>query len=242
MQSLHHDNLYHKIFSQAFGSELNLSKFRWDTASVCFPELAWLLRNLKRYTETVASRLFGAAPSPLTVFSNHLANLRNNRRAHDQRCDFLQFFKDAEDTTFKGFLKEQATGSIDVSTVRINKAMAPGEIVAQCRFISVAGFDTTANTLALACDLLSKNEDKQKLLLDEIDSVPSFTYENIHSMEYLHNCIYETLRLQNRLCMDDSRVGPYMFRKGVSVIIDPWAVHHNPKIWGDDVEEFRPER
>ncbi|CAJ0609351.1 unnamed protein product [Cylicocyclus nassatus] len=248
-QSLHHDNLYHKIFSQAFGNEPKLRTFCWDTVSVCFPELAWVLRNLKRHAESVASRFLGTAPSPLATFSNYLAKLRNDRQANDEKCDFLQFFKDAEDSTFKGFLNEQVSGKIDVSTIRINKTMAPGETVAQCRFISVAGFDTTANTLALACDLLSKNEDKQHLLLEEIDSFPSFTYDNIQSMEYLHNCIFETLRLyphasplQNRLCMEDCFVGPYKFRKGVSIIIDPWSVHHNPKIWGDDVEEFRPER
>ncbi|VDM75101.1 unnamed protein product [Strongylus vulgaris] len=223
---------------------MNASKYKADNAviPVCFPELAWVLRNLKKYAENLASRFLGTAPSPLVMFSNHLAKLRNDRQAHDEKCDFLQFFKDAEDNTFKGFLNEQVSGKVDVSTIRINKTMAPGETVAQCRFISVAGFDTTANTLALMCDLLSKNEDKQKVLLEEIDSVSSFTYENIHSMKYLHNCIFETLRLQNCLCMEDCLVGPYRFRRGVSIIMDPWSVHHNPKIWGEDVEEFRPER
>ncbi|VDM76657.1 unnamed protein product [Strongylus vulgaris] len=32
-QSLHHDNLYHRIFSQAFGNEPKLRTFCWDTAS-----------------------------------------------------------------------------------------------------------------------------------------------------------------------------------------------------------------
>ncbi|EYC38640.1 hypothetical protein Y032_0704g1676 [Ancylostoma ceylanicum] len=218
------------------------------TIPVCFPVLAGLLRELKKCVETIPSRILGTT-SPIMMFSNHLAMLRNERRPHEENCDFLQFFKDAEDSSFTGFLNEQVSGKVDVSTVRINKSMAPGETVAQCRFIAIAGFDTTANTLALACDLLAKNEDKQALLLEEIDSISSFTYENIQSMEYLHNCIFETLRLyphasplQHRLCMEDCRVGPYTFRKGVCVVIDPWAVHHNPKIWGEDVEEFRPER
>ncbi|KAK6024578.1 hypothetical protein OSTOST_09608, partial [Ostertagia ostertagi] len=38
------------------------------------------------------------------------------------------------------------------------------------------------------------------------------------------------------------QVGSYCFRKGTNVVIDQWALHHNPQIWGDDVEEFRPER
>lgn len=29
---------------------------------------------------------------------------------------------------------------------------------------------------------------------------------------------------------------------GMGVLICIWGVHHNPRYWGDDVEEFRPER
>ncbi|VDM55159.1 unnamed protein product [Angiostrongylus costaricensis] len=200
-QSFHHDNLYHKIFSQAFGNEFG--------SSTC------ILRETP----------------PLLIFSNHLATLRFGRRPQEENYDFLQFFKDAEDKSFNGFLSEKANGKIDFSSVQFNKSMAPGETVAQCRFIAIAGFDTTANSLALACDLLARHNTEQ---------VEKF---------YLHKCIFETLRLyphasplQHRLCMEDCQIGPYIFRKGVCVVIDTWTVHHNPKIWGNDVEEFRPER
>ncbi|VDL78924.1 unnamed protein product [Nippostrongylus brasiliensis] len=133
--------------------------------------------------------------SPLMLFSHHLANLRQHRRPKDEKYDFLQFFKDSEDSSFNGFVNEQSSGRVEMTSIRINKTMAPGETVAQCRFIAIAGFDTTANTLALLCDLLSKNPQKQELLLQEIDAVESFTYDNILSMRYLHNCIFETLRL-----------------------------------------------
>ncbi|KAF9793789.1 hypothetical protein SFRURICE_013201 [Spodoptera frugiperda] len=29
---------------------------------------------------------------------------------------------------------------------------------------------------------------------------------------------------------------------GCSVIVNIWSVHRNPRYWGDDAEEFRPER
>ncbi|VDO04116.1 unnamed protein product [Haemonchus placei] len=172
----------------------------------------------------------------MMIFSNHLAMLRSDRKPHDDKSDFLQFFKNAEDDSFKG-----------VSIVL--KAVLLQETVAQCRFIAVAGFDTTANTLALACELLARNEDKQEVLLEEIDTTRPFTYDKILSMRFLHCCVFETLRLfphasplQNRLCMENCQVGAYRFRKGTCIVIDQWALHHNPKIWGDDVEEFRPER
>uniref|UniRef100_A0A183GFP1 Cytochrome P450 n=1 Tax=Heligmosomoides polygyrus TaxID=6339 RepID=A0A183GFP1_HELPZ len=247
-QSLHSDNLYHNIFSQAFGNKLEGSTLSWDTISLCFPLLSSILRRLKKYTGTISLRLYGSM-SPMLLFSNHLAQLRNDRRAHDAKYDFLQFFKDVEDSSFDGYSTEHVAGRVDVSTVRINKAMAPGETIAQCRFIAVAGFDTTANTLALACDLLARNQRKQELLLEEIDAVGTFTYDSIQSMKYLHNCIFETLRLyphatplQHRLCMETCHIGPYTFQKGACIVVDQWALHHNPAVWGDDVEEFRPER
>ncbi|KAE9417583.1 hypothetical protein Angca_003474 [Angiostrongylus cantonensis] len=239
-QSLHHDNLYHKIFSQAFGNE--------KARLVCFPSLAGFLRQLKKVCGIVCEGVLRETP-PLLIFSNHLATLRFGRRPQEENYDFLQFFKDVEDKSFDGFLSEKASGKIDFSSVQIKKSMAPGETVAQCRFIAIAGFDTTANSLALACDLLARHNTEQEQLIEEIDAVDSFTYGNIQSMEYLHKCIFETLRLyphasplQHRLCMEDCQIGPYIFRKGVCVVIDTWTVHHNPKIWGNDAEEFRPER
>ncbi|XGW15384.1 hypothetical protein V3C99_001120 [Haemonchus contortus] len=247
-RSLHSDNMYHKIFSQAFGSELKAKVMCWNTTSICFPSLSRFLRELKKISEMITKAASGST-SPMMIFSNHLAMLRSDRKPHDDKSDFLQFFKNAEDDSFKGFRMEHTSGRIDFTSVRVNKTMAPGETVAQCRFIAVAGFDTTANTLALACELLSRNEDKQEILLEEIDATRPFTYDKILSMRFLHCCVFETLRLfphasplQNRLCMENCQVGAYRFRKGTCIVIDQWALHHNPKIWGDDVEEFRPER
>lgn len=95
------------------------------TIPVCFPALAGLLRGLKKCAEAIPSTILGTT-SPLMMFSNHLAKLRNERQPHEENCDFLQFFKDAEDSTFTGFLSEQVSGKVDVSTIRINKSMAPG--------------------------------------------------------------------------------------------------------------------
>ncbi|WKY15051.1 hypothetical protein Q1695_000510 [Nippostrongylus brasiliensis] len=247
-QSRQDKNLYFDLFKQAFGNEMQVTGFNWSIASMCFPQLDKVLRRMRIAVDNVL-QFAHEVKSPLMLFSHHLANLRQHRRPKDEKYDFLQFFKDSEDSSFNGFVNEQSSGRVKMTSIRINKTMAPGETVAQCRFIAIAGFDTTANTLALLCDLLSKNPQKQELLLQEIDAVESFTYDNILSMRYLHNCIFETLRLyphasplQHRLCMENCEVPPYFFKKGTYIIINPWPLHHNHHVWGDDVEEFRPER
>lgn len=138
------------------------------------------------------------------------------------------------------------------------------EIAAQCRFISIAGFDTTANTLALCSWMLANNDDVWGKLSAEIDAIPEATYDALYSMKYLHNCILETLRLfphasplvsffafsrlitrfrlQHRRCMEDIEIEGTTIHKNVCIIVDPWTVHHNSQIWGSDVEDFNPDR
>ncbi|KAK6010094.1 hypothetical protein OSTOST_24913 [Ostertagia ostertagi] len=133
--------------------------------SVCFPPLSRLLRELKKCSEMISKAALGFH-APMAMFVNHLAMLRSDRAPNAGKSDFLQFFKDAEDNSFDGFRTENCSGKIDLASVRVKKIMAPGvsfpaETVAQCRFIAVAGFDTTANTLTLVCELLARNEDKQ---------------------------------------------------------------------------------
>ena len=42
--------------------------------------------------------------------------------------------------------------------------------------------------------------------------------------------------------METIKTGGLTIKEGVFIIVDPWTVHHNTEIWGDDAETFRPER
>lgn len=47
-----------------------------------------------------------------------------------------------------------------------------------------------------------------------------------------------------RECMSACDVGAKAMHipKGTIIQVDVWAVHHDKEVWGDDVEDFRPER
>uniref|UniRef100_A0A0N4UJ95 Cytochrome P450 n=1 Tax=Dracunculus medinensis TaxID=318479 RepID=A0A0N4UJ95_DRAME len=118
------------------------------------------------------------------------------------------------------------------------------EIIAQCRFLTSAGFDTTANTLAYLLYLLSKHYDVQENLRSEIDNEKNINFDTISQMPYLQCVVAETLRLfphaamlQSRRCMQDCLIGDYKFAKDLSIIFDTWSLHYDVDIWGDDAND-----
>ncbi|KAL0491160.1 cytochrome P450 [Acrasis kona] len=119
--------------------------------------------------------------------------------------------------------------------------------------IFIAGHDTTSNTLCYALYSLCKYPETQTKLLQEIKDKVGMksepTVEQIDGMDYLNMFIKENLRLNGPLdnippktLNEDAVLGDYQLKKGVSVAINSYAIHRNKQIWGQDAEEFRPER
>jgi cytochrome P450 len=50
--------------------------------------------------------------------------------------------------------------------------------------------------------------------------------------------------VQGRQCSEDCEVGDTKLRipKGATITADVWSVHYDKTIWGDNAEQFVPER
>jgi cytochrome P450 len=120
-----------------------------------------------------------------------------------------------------------------------------------------AGSDTTAiSTRAIIYHLL-KNPDCRRKLVEEIDqrrregtlSDPVQLAE-ADQMPYLQACMWEALRLHPAVGMSLPRVVPpggteidgTTIPAGTVIGVNPWVVHRNKEVYGEDVEAFRPER
>ncbi|KAG8707014.1 hypothetical protein FRC11_007759 [Ceratobasidium sp. 423] len=129
-----------------------------------------------------------------------------------------------------------------------------------------AGSDTTSNSLSAMCFYLAKNPQTQKKLQAELDEhIPSkssyhdgdssspdpvVTYEDIKDLPYLNACLKETMRLHSTVGVGLPRIVPpgktvtisgQTFKAG-SVISVPTFVTNRASVWGQDSEDFRPER
>ncbi|VDM30102.1 unnamed protein product [Toxocara canis] len=82
--------------------------------------------------------------------------------------------------------------------VQVERKLTSSEIVMQCFVFLLAGFDTTANSLAYVSHCIAKNAEVRKRIQDEIDEIcvdEEVSYEQIQRLKYLDMVVKESLRL-----------------------------------------------
>ncbi len=116
----------------------------------------------------------------------------------------------------------------------------------------IAGHETTSGLLSFALYLLLKHPEVLKKAREEVDqvittSVPS--YQQVLDLKYIRMILHEALRLyptapQFTLFAKEDTVigGKYRIKKYDSVSVLLPKLHRDKAAWGEDAEEFRPER
>ncbi|KAJ7872703.1 cytochrome P450 [Mycena leptocephala] len=138
------------------------------------------------------------------------------------------------------------------------------EVVAQIPAFLSAGYETTSNATSWALHALSLNPAVQTKLREEIFTISTEnpTMDVLNSLPYLESVVREVMRVHapvsflERIAMQDDVLPlsqPYIDKTGKahdSLLIPKGQIIHLPlsglnvdkEIWGDDAEEFRPER
>jgi cytochrome P450 len=129
-------------------------------------------------------------------------------------------------------------------------------LIDQVMTFLAAGHETTASAMIWACYLLCKHPEIQTKLRNEIranlpplsDASTTPTADNVDKLSYLHAVCNEVLRfipsvpLTMRVAAKNSTILSHPIPKGTTIIISPWAINRSPELWGEDVDEFKPER
>ncbi|EIW55291.1 cytochrome P450 [Trametes versicolor FP-101664 SS1] len=138
------------------------------------------------------------------------------------------------------------------------------EIVGQINTLLFAATDTTSHVMAQVLQLLSEHPDAQAKVRREILEAGDgyIPYEKLHSLPYLDAICKETLRMypptpivlreafrdttlplsQPMRGSDGSMLSHIPIPKGTNMLVGVRACNRNKALWGEDAEEWKPER
>lgn len=134
---------------------------------------------------------------------------------------------------------------------KLGKTLTSREVVDECKTFFFGGHETTALAITWTLLLLATHEDWQNQLRQEIKEVVGNNELDITMLAGLKKMKYvmnEVLRLYppapnvQRQAREDIQVDDVTVPNGTNMWIDVVAMHHDPELWGDDVNEFKPER
>lgn len=128
----------------------------------------------------------------------------------------------------------------------------------------IAGSDTTSNTMCALLYHACSTPHVVPKLQAELDAVIPWSaattttrarvpkYEDVRDLPYLDSVIKETLRIHSTSSLGLPRLIPEgspgvticgtHFPSGTVLSVPSYTIHHSTSIWGDDADEYRPER
>ncbi|KAK9697300.1 hypothetical protein RND81_08G028500 [Saponaria officinalis] len=125
------------------------------------------------------------------------------------------------------------------------------EVIEECKQFYLAGQETTASLLTWTVIVLAMHPDWQEKARDEILRAcrgDSINFEAIKNLNIVTMILNEVLRLyppviaHYRHAYKKTKIGEICVPAGVNVTLPTLLMQHDHDIWGDDAEEFNPER
>ncbi|KAI0406406.1 bifunctional P-450:NADPH-P450 reductase [Xylaria palmicola] len=135
---------------------------------------------------------------------------------------------------------------------KTGKHMSDSSIIDNLITFLVAGHETTSGTLSFAFYRLLKNPDTYQKVQQEVDEVIGkgpIAIEHLSKLPYITAVIRETLRLDSPISIfsvvsneDQLLGGKYPVAKDEPCGLFLARAHVDPAVWGDDANDFKPER
>lgn len=127
-------------------------------------------------------------------------------------------------------------------------AMTDAQVRDEILTLFIAGHETTATGLAWTMDLLCRHPDWYARCEAEADALGREpTLEDLPRLPTILRVFKEALRLYppayffGRTAARETELGGYSLPRFANVLLSPWVLHHNPRVW-EDPERFDPDR
>ncbi|KAK9852579.1 hypothetical protein WJX84_011218, partial [Apatococcus fuscideae] len=148
---------------------------------------------------------------------------------------------------------------LKIKDPKTNAPLSDDQLQGELTSLYMAGFETSAHTIAWTLYLLSQNPEVEQKIAEELAGQDllatadnprprSLTWDDMGQMTYLKAVIKESMRMLPVNAIGTVRqtdraiqLGEYKIPKGLNVWVSSYAAHNNPKYW-DEPEVFKPER
>ncbi|KAF6154233.1 hypothetical protein GIB67_001129 [Kingdonia uniflora] len=150
-----------------------------------------------------------------------------------------------------GLMMESNVKEINENNGSKKLGMSLHEIIEECKLFYIAGQETTSTLLVWTMVLVSMHPEWQVLAREEVlqfigRRAPEF--DELTHLKIVPMILNEVLRLYTpldvltRRTYQEMKVGKIILPAGVKVALPALLIHHDREIWGEDVDEFNPER
>ncbi|KAK9266778.1 hypothetical protein L1049_012666 [Liquidambar formosana] len=132
-----------------------------------------------------------------------------------------------------------------------NKRTSVDDMIDECKTFYVVGHETSSSLLTWTVLLLAIHTDWQERARKEVLELfgkQNPNPEGIARLKTMTMIINESLRLYSpvlnikRKVGREVRLGKFIIPANMELLISTLTLHHNPRIWGEDVHLFKPER
>ena len=249
----------------SFDSNNKESRFVRDAKSVMDLDLytgiafgAYSIPGIRQLMELLKIPVY--KPFEMKFFINTITQtIKSRKETKRRRNDLIDLMIDA----IKDELSVEAEDENDDEVKKAlqsnhkSKKLDESKVIATAVVMLVAGYDTTAITMSTCLWYLTQYPEIQKRLQEEIDEtfegnsnvLDSLDYAKIQGMEYLDQCIHETLRINPpvganwRQCTLDYRIPgtDVVIPKGAEVHIPVRGIHLDDEVYPNPTI-FDPER
>ncbi|XP_074311819.1 cytochrome P450 CYP72A219-like [Silene latifolia] len=242
----HLDSLSGDIISRgAFGSNYEegkkIFKLQREQSAMTIKLLQQVYIPGMRFWPTKTNKRMKEIYREMRVLMDSLITKRENQMAmgEDSKDDLL------------GILLESSLREIQENGNKKNAGLTIEEVVEECKLFYLAGRDTSAVLLLWFMVLLGKHLDWQARAREEVLSIfgqDKPDYSGLNNLKVMPMIINEVLRLyppvilMYRMVHKPIKVGNIVLPAGVQISIPTMMVQHDTEIWGEDANEFNPQR